>query len=210
MLPATVEKRTNTGVCSPGRWNRSARGEVGQRLVGLEEAVGAEPAGVHDALGDALVVEVEDLLAEVEVLEQRRTPLAGPQRVLVVGDRDALLRRQPRSCAGRDLVGLAARSGLVDQRGGVDVGAGRVDSRHRLLASSARCGCVDERRGDDEADFLAGMGDLRFERTAPVATQRDADINRTAPRWLATSPVHLERGTDSDDDEPGSMHGGVW
>ena len=46
-------------------------GDVGERLVGLEVAVGAEAAGVHDALGDALVVEVEDLLAEVEVLEQR-------------------------------------------------------------------------------------------------------------------------------------------
>ena len=46
-------------------------GHVGERFVGLEEAVGAEAAGVDDALGDALVVEVEDLLAEVEVLEQR-------------------------------------------------------------------------------------------------------------------------------------------
>ena len=70
-------------------------GEVGQRLVGLEVAVGAVAAGVHDALGDALVVEVEDLLAEVEVLEQRRAALADPQRVLVVGDRNALLGGQP-------------------------------------------------------------------------------------------------------------------
>ena len=91
MLPATVENRTNAGVRSPARWNRSARGEVGQRLVGLEEAVRAVAAGVDDALGDALVVEVEDLLAEVEVLEQRRAALADAQRVLVVGDRHALL-----------------------------------------------------------------------------------------------------------------------
>ena len=69
----------------------------------------AEAAGVHDALGDALVVEVEDLLAEVEVLEQRRAALADPQRVLVVGDRHALLRRQPGAAAAvRRLVELAA------------------------------------------------------------------------------------------------------
>jgi hypothetical protein len=53
-------------------------------LVGLEVAVGAGAAGVHDALGDALVVEVGDLLAEDEVFEQGRAAQAGLQRVLVV------------------------------------------------------------------------------------------------------------------------------
>ena len=57
-----------------GSLEQVGAGDVGQRLVGLEEAVGAEAAGVDHALGDALVVEVEDLLAEVEVLEQRRAP----------------------------------------------------------------------------------------------------------------------------------------
>ena len=90
-------------------------GEVGERLVVLEVAVRAEAAGVDDPLGDALVVEVEDLLAEVEVLEQRRAALADPQRVLVVGDRDALLRRQPRPVRRRGLVGLAAGADLVDE-----------------------------------------------------------------------------------------------
>ena len=52
-------------------------GEVGQRLVRLEEPVGAEASGVDDPFGDPFVVEVEDLLAEVEVLEQRRSALAG-------------------------------------------------------------------------------------------------------------------------------------
>ena len=53
-------------------------GDVAQRLVRLEEAVGAEAAGVDDPLGDPLVVEVEDLLAEVEVLEQRRARASPP------------------------------------------------------------------------------------------------------------------------------------
>jgi hypothetical protein len=41
-------------------------------------------------LGDALVVEVEDLLTQHEVLEQRRTRCARAQAVLVVRDGDAL------------------------------------------------------------------------------------------------------------------------
>ena len=62
-----------------------------QRLVALEEAVSAGAARVHDALGNALVVEVGDLLAKDEVLEQRRPAQAGLERVLVVGDRHALV-----------------------------------------------------------------------------------------------------------------------
>jgi hypothetical protein len=49
---------------------------------------------VHDPLGDALVIEMEDLFAEVEVFEGGRPALAEFQAVLVVGDRDALLGRQ--------------------------------------------------------------------------------------------------------------------
>ena len=72
-------------------------GDVGERLVVLEVAVGAVAAGVDDPLGDALVVEVEDLLAEVEVFQERRAARADPERVLVVGDGDALLGGQDRS-----------------------------------------------------------------------------------------------------------------
>ena len=87
-------------------------GDVRQRLVVLEVAVGAEAAGMHHALRDAFVVEVEDLLAEVEILQQGRTARADPQGVLVVGDRDALLRGQHRHVAAGDLVGLAALAAL--------------------------------------------------------------------------------------------------
>ena len=41
-------------------------------------------AGVHDPLGDALVVEVGDLLPQVEVLQQGR-PVTGLERVVGVG-----------------------------------------------------------------------------------------------------------------------------
>ena len=46
-------------------------GVARQRLVGLKIAVRAVAAGMHHALRNALVVEVEDLFAEMEVLEQR-------------------------------------------------------------------------------------------------------------------------------------------
>ena len=50
----------------------------------LEEAVRRRAARVHDALGNALVVEVRDLLAQDEILEQRRAAEPGLQRVLVL------------------------------------------------------------------------------------------------------------------------------
>ncbi len=91
---------------------RVGRGDVRQRLVALEVPVRTEPPGVHHALGDALVVEVEDLLPEVGVLERRRAPLADPERVLVVADRDALLRGQRVVLVAGGLVGVATGTTL--------------------------------------------------------------------------------------------------
>ena len=54
-----------------------------------EGAVSARPLGVHHALGNALAVEVLQLLDEVEILQQDRPARAGGDRVLVVGDGDA-------------------------------------------------------------------------------------------------------------------------
>ena len=49
------------------------RSDLGERLVILEIAMGAKPAGVHDALGNPFVVEVKDLLAKMLVFQQGRT-----------------------------------------------------------------------------------------------------------------------------------------
>jgi len=49
---------------------------------------------LHDALGDALMVEVGDLLAHDEIFEQRRPTVAGLESVLVVGDLHALIGAQ--------------------------------------------------------------------------------------------------------------------
>jgi hypothetical protein len=101
---------------------------------------------VDHALGDALVVEVEDLLAEVEVLEGGRAPVTDPQRVLVIGDGRTLGRRQPRSLTTADLVGLATlaagpavcpvRSGH-DVPPGVDNGASDTQQARRKNGRSA-------------------------------------------------------------------------
>ncbi len=74
--PATVENRTNTGV-STSFVEEGGRREVGGGAVADEHAVRAGAAGVHDPLGDALVVEVGDLLAQVVVLQQRRPARPG-------------------------------------------------------------------------------------------------------------------------------------
>ncbi len=63
-----------------------------------EGAVRAGAAGVHDALRNALTVEVRELLQQRLVLHQDRTADARRLAVLVVGDRCAGLRRERSLC----------------------------------------------------------------------------------------------------------------
>ena len=79
-------------------------------------------ACMHDALGYALVVEVRDLLAEDEVLQQRRSAGCGPQRVLVVGQGNALRRGHGRVVAASLLLQLPASA---SHRVGRIAGGGR-------------------------------------------------------------------------------------
>ena len=102
LAPTTVEKRTNIGVFTPVSFSTRGAGVLGGRLVadlaiGLETAVRAGAAGMHDALGDPLTVEMGDLLDELIVLERRRSALADRADALVVGDRMALAGRQNRA-----------------------------------------------------------------------------------------------------------------
>jgi hypothetical protein len=64
---------------------------------------------MHDALGDALVVEMENLLAENEVFEQRGSTRASFQRILIVANPDALVGRQARVGCLLALRGLLMR-----------------------------------------------------------------------------------------------------
>ncbi len=52
--------------------------QIRERLVALEEAMGAGAAGVHDALGDALVIEVRNFFPQDEVFEERRAAQPPP------------------------------------------------------------------------------------------------------------------------------------
>ncbi|MNQ08762.1 hypothetical protein D3C85_215620 [compost metagenome] len=52
-------------------------------------AVGARTFGVHDALGNALAVEMLEFFDQVEVLQQQRATGAGADGILVVGDGNA-------------------------------------------------------------------------------------------------------------------------
>src|SRR5262245_26910423 len=64
---------------------------------------------MHHALGDPLVVEMEDLFPEVEVFQQGRAAHAGLQRILVVGNRTALGGGHDRDGAAGGMVQLTAR-----------------------------------------------------------------------------------------------------
>ena len=83
----------------------------GERLRQLEIAVRTGAAGVDDPLGNALVVEVADLLAQHEVFEQGRPAGVGLQRILVVRDRDAVVGRQGRVAAAARLMDFTALAG---------------------------------------------------------------------------------------------------
>ena len=94
-----MENRTKTGVSTPSARNRAADAVGG--AVADEDAVGAGAAGVHHALGDALMVEVGDLLPQVVVLQQGRAALPGLQRVVGVAEPQALRRGEERTLLGQ-------------------------------------------------------------------------------------------------------------
>ena len=75
--------------------------------VAHEDAVRTGAPRVHHPLGDALVVEVGDLLAQVVVLQQRRSALPRLERVVGVAQAQALGGRQERT-----LLGHVGRSGV--------------------------------------------------------------------------------------------------
>src|SRR5688572_28036233 len=88
--------------------------------------MGSRPACVDDAFGYALVVEVRDFLPEDEVLHESRSPQAGFQGILIVGDTHALVGGEfsltgvdPRPVQ-RKVAGIKAGLRLA----GTDLGAG--------------------------------------------------------------------------------------
>ncbi|CUX52199.1 hypothetical protein AGR8A_pAt10001 [Agrobacterium fabrum str. J-07] len=85
-------------------------GMGGKGIISLEIAVRAISAGVDDALGNSLVIEMEDLLAKMEVIHHERPARTDPKRILVVCNWSPLSGRQNGFVAGGNLVQLATCS----------------------------------------------------------------------------------------------------
>jgi len=67
-------------------------GIIGETFIEPESSMHAEASCVYDTLRDALMVEMKDFLAKMKILEERWAPFTDLQTVLVVRDRNALLR----------------------------------------------------------------------------------------------------------------------
>jgi hypothetical protein len=63
---------------------------------------------VNDTLGNTLVIEMRDFFAKDEILQKGGTPRIGPERVLIIGKRDTLIRGERGVLSPSDLVELAA------------------------------------------------------------------------------------------------------
>ena len=134
----------------PGEHRRGAvrleelgRSDLGRRSVRLEHAMGGRTASVHHPLGDALVVEVRDLLTEVEVLHERRPAGARLQRVIGLLQSLALERRQELAVLGRDRARPRRRNRSTGGCPLVRTGRSRRArgaSRSRVLPGLFRCG----------------------------------------------------------------------
>jgi hypothetical protein len=110
-------------------------GVLRQRLVDLEVAVRRRAARMHHPLGNALVVEVRDLLAQDEIFEQRGPAHTRLERVVVVGNLQALVGAQVRGMLDGEtlellLLGIAAVARLG---AGSAACGGLVLWRHRGL-----------------------------------------------------------------------------
>src|ERR1035437_2291538 len=75
-----------------------------QRGGQLKESMRARRARVNDTLGNALVVEMRDFVAKDEILQERRAAGIGPERVLIIGEYDALVGGERRMASPCDLV----------------------------------------------------------------------------------------------------------
>src|SRR5262249_36695219 len=95
----------------PGALKEVSLGNVSQRRIVLEISTRPEAAGMYHPLGDALMVEVEELLAEVKIFERRGAACTDPERILVVGDGDPLLSGQDGRVSACTLVYFSSRTG---------------------------------------------------------------------------------------------------
>ncbi len=72
----------------------------------------ARRARMNDALGNTLVIEMCYFFAKDEILQKRGAARIGPERVLIIGKRDALVRGERGVLSTSCLVQFAAGSPL--------------------------------------------------------------------------------------------------
>jgi len=72
----------------------------------------ARRARAYDPLGNTLMIEMGDFSAEDEILQKGRAARMGPERVLIIGKRDTLVRGECWVLSPSDLMQLASSSQL--------------------------------------------------------------------------------------------------
>ena len=150
---------------------------------------------MHDALGDALVVEVRDLLAQDEVLEQRRAAQPGLQRVLVVGDRHALVGRQRLAAAVDARTRQRARRDRCRRAaGGLPVLAEAFASLSVLAAAAGAIAAADSPTGGCKA-FLRPISDALLALwLRALASDWSSASRRAAASFTPAPGLDFERG----------------
>ena len=129
MFPATVEKRTNTSVRSPARWNRSARVTSASDSYVSKNPWAPNPRAWTTRSGIRSWSKWKIFSRKWKSSSSDGPPLARSQRVLVVGDRNALLRRQPRRPSPAVWCVSPPFAALIDQLLGPRLVVGCIDRR---------------------------------------------------------------------------------
>ena len=138
-------------------------GEIGQRFVDLEVAVGGGAARVNDAFGNAFVVEVLEFFAQNEVFEKGRAALPGAERVLVGADRLTDVGGEARFVVGGDMrevsvfIGEGGSRRLCLPRFGVRHGCFRF---YRVGGGSCSVHSASAGRGVDVWNEISSNGPL--------------------------------------------------
>src|SRR5712691_2689401 len=205
----------------PGALKEVGFRDGGKRRIVLEIPAHPEAAGMHHPLGDTLMVETEELLAQVKIFERRGATGTDLERILIVGNWDTLLRGQDGCVPTSTLVHFSASTGhhalisvlhRVTLVGSAFRITGGVFLRHILLlyehvscehVSCARCQKIPSllspwstRQGTSSESFVGAqsMPGKRWENPTG-APQASRQFDAVFAAWWAASLSHSERST---------------
>ncbi|BCK56597.1 hypothetical protein NWFMUON74_43690 [Nocardia wallacei] len=141
------------------------------------------------------MIEMKDLLAEVEILQQCRTALAGAECVLIVADDHTLLRRQPNIIPLRLLMRLATVPWLICTIFGHSAASCRCTPNRSDIGAlpgakvNKRGGIADVR--STQVDLAPQTADRAGTSTAPGLRSSATYRPRPSSNPTATPPVGL-------------------